>query len=42
MATVLDTPDAQLPEQYEVVNGVVTEVSTASGFSAEVANRVRD
>jgi Uma2 family endonuclease len=42
MATVLDTPDAELPEQYEVVNGLVMEVSPMSSFSSEVANRIRD
>ena len=43
MATVLDaTPDAPLPEHYEVVNGVIMEVPPTSGFSSEVGNRIRD
>jgi Uma2 family endonuclease len=43
MATVLDTtPDAPLPDHYEVVNGAIVEVPPMSSFSSEVANRIRD
>lgn len=43
MPTVIDaTPEAQLPDRYEVVNGQVVEIPPMSAFSGEVANRVRD
>jgi Uma2 family endonuclease len=43
MATVPDAPKpGPLPWYYEVVNGAVVEMPPMSGFSSEVANRVRD
>jgi Uma2 family endonuclease len=43
MATVIDaTPDAKLPDRYEVVNGEIVEIPPMSGFAGEVANRIRD
>jgi Uma2 family endonuclease len=43
MSTAIDaTPEADLPDHYEVVHGVVTEVPPMSAFSSEVANRFRD
>ena len=40
--TIANTPEAELPDRYEVVNGKVVEIAPMSAFSAEVANRVRD
>ena len=41
MATVIDaTPDAKLPDRYEVVNGEIVEIPPMSGFAAEIANRI--
>ena len=44
MATVIEaaTTDVPLPDRYEVINGEIVEVPPVSGFSGEVANRVRD
>jgi Uma2 family endonuclease len=43
MATVVDDETTvELPDRYEVVNGVIVEVPPMSGFSSEVANRIRD
>lgn len=44
MSTALDTPPTHvsLPDDYEIVNGVVVEVPPMSGLASEVANRLRD
>ena len=43
MATDLaSTPEADLPDHYEVVYGRVVELPPMSGFASEVANRIRD
>lgn len=43
MPTAADaTPEAQLPDRYEVVDGQVVETPPMSAFSGEVANRIRD
>ena len=43
MPTLLEDPKSvPLPDHYEVVNGVIVELQPMSGFSSEVANRIRD
>lgn len=42
MASVLNTTDAQLPDHYEVVNGVIVEVPPMSAYASEVANRIQN
>jgi Uma2 family endonuclease len=41
MSTVLDaTPEVQLPDHYDVVNGAIVELPPMSIFASEVANRL--
>lgn len=43
MPTMLaDVPEAELPDHYEVVNGLVVEIAPMSVFASEIANRLRD
>jgi len=41
MSAVLDAPpDLDLPDHYEVVNGVIVENEPMSGYASEIANRL--
>lgn len=41
MSAVLDAPlDLDLPDHYEVVNGIIVENEPMSGYASEIANRL--
>jgi Uma2 family endonuclease len=44
MSAVLDAPPPalDLPDRYEVIDGVVVETEPTSGYASEIANRLRD